>query len=174
VFSVRSCRSTGAGTFAATTSTLVSGDQRGQFSSTRQFPSHGRRLAGQFIGVRANADDNYVTHVHADHCMGPRRHFCGTFPDRASSLNRPRLWSTSNQARRRRLSSWPAIFGDMLPNRLPFLISRRLSTSSKDTSCASSRSRQGDLRPSTFLHIPDLDAVVSRDVGLHQIHAMLY
>ncbi len=32
---------------------------------------------------------------------------------------------------------------------------------------------QGDIQPSTVLHIPDLDAVVAGDVVYNQIHAML-
>ena len=32
---------------------------------------------------------------------------------------------------------------------------------------------QGDIQPSTVVHIPDLDAVVAGDVVYNQIHAML-
>jgi glyoxylase-like metal-dependent hydrolase (beta-lactamase superfamily II) len=114
----------------------------------------------------------YITHGHADHWYGAGD-LVATFPDARVVATAP-VVEYINQAAETEAQQWAAMFGDRVakPGDVPETLGG-LTIELEGHELQIVEVGQGDIRPSTVLHIPDLDAVVAGDVVYNQIHAML-
>jgi glyoxylase-like metal-dependent hydrolase (beta-lactamase superfamily II) len=162
----------GGGTFAATTSTLVSGKSDGVLIDAQHIRTDVAALA-EFIGrTGKKLTTIYITHGHADHWYGAGD-LLATFPDARVVATAP-VVEYINQAAETEAQQWAAMFGDRVakPGDVPETLDG-LTIELEGHELQIVEVGQGDIRPSTVLHIPDLDAVVAGDVVYNQIHAML-
>ena len=161
----------GGGTFAATTSTLVCGS-----SEAVLIDQHIRTdvaALAEFIGrTGKRLTTIYITHGHADHWYGAGD-LLATFPDARVVATAP-VVEYINQAKEIEAQQWSAMFGERVakPTAVPETLDG-LSIELEGHELRIVEIGQGDIRPSTVVHIPDLDAVVAGDVVYNQIHAML-
>ncbi|HUE32927.1 MAG TPA: MBL fold metallo-hydrolase [Mycobacterium sp.] len=162
----------GGGTFAATTSTLVSGKSDAVLIDAQHIRTDVAALA-DFIGrTGKKLTTIYITHGHADHWYGAGD-LVATFPDARVVATAP-VVEYINQAAETESQQWAAMFGDRVakPGDVPETLDG-LTIELEGHELQIVEVGQGDIRPSTVLHIPDLDAVVAGDVVYNQIHAML-
>ena len=162
----------GGGTFAATTSTLVSGKSDAVLIDAQHIRTDVADLA-EFVGrTGKKLTTIYITHGHADHWYGAGD-LLATFPDARVVATAP-VVEYINQAAEVEKQQWAAMFGDRVakPGAVPETLDG-LSIELEGHELQIVEVGQGDIRPSTVLHIPDLDAVVAGDVVYNQIHAML-
>jgi glyoxylase-like metal-dependent hydrolase (beta-lactamase superfamily II) len=162
----------GGGTFAATTSTLVSGKSDAVLIDAQHIRTDVAAL-GEFIRrTGKKLTTIYITHGHADHWYGAGD-LLATFPDARLVATAP-VVEYINQAAEVEAQQWAAMFGDRVakPGDVPETL-HGLSIELEGHELQIVEVGQGDIRPSTVLHIPDLDAVVAGDVVYNQIHAML-
>jgi glyoxylase-like metal-dependent hydrolase (beta-lactamase superfamily II) len=162
----------GGGTFAATTSTLVSGKSDTVLIDAQHIRTDVAALA-DFIGrTGKKLTTIYITHGHADHWYGAGD-LLATFPDARVVATAP-VVEYINQAAETEAQQWAAMFGDRVakPGDVPETLDG-LTIELEGHELQIVEVGQGDIRPSTVLHIPDLDAVVAGDVVYNQIHAML-
>jgi glyoxylase-like metal-dependent hydrolase (beta-lactamase superfamily II) len=162
----------GAGTFSATTSTLVSGKSDAVLIDAQHIRTDVAALA-EFIGrTGKNLTTIYITHGHADHWYGAGD-LLATFPDARVVATAP-VVEYINQAAEIEAQQWAAMFGDRVakPGKVPETLDG-LTIDLEGHELRIVEVGQGDIQPSTVLHVPDLDAVVAGDVVYNQIHAML-
>ena len=162
----------GSGTFAATTSTLVSGKSDAVLIDAQHIRTDVAALA-KFIGSTGKKLTTiYITHGHADHWYGAGD-LLATFPDARVVATAP-VVEYINQAAETEKQQWAAMFGDRVatPGDVPETLDG-LTIELEGHQLQIVEVGQGDIRPSTVLHIPDLNAVVAGDVVYNQIHAML-
>jgi glyoxylase-like metal-dependent hydrolase (beta-lactamase superfamily II) len=162
----------GGGTFAATTSTLVSGRSEVVLIDAQHIRTDVAALT-EFIGRRGKRLTTiYVTHGHADHWYGAGD-LLAAFPDARVVATAP-VVEYINQASETEGAQWAAMFGERVakPTAVPEVLDG-LSIELEGHQLQIVEVGQGDIRPSTVVHIPDLDAVVAGDVVYNQIHAML-
>jgi glyoxylase-like metal-dependent hydrolase (beta-lactamase superfamily II) len=162
----------GGGTFAATTSTLVCGSSAAVLIDAQHIRADVAALA-EFIGrTGKRLTTIYITHGHADHWYGAGD-LLATFPDARVVATAP-VVEYINQAAEIEGQQWAAMFGERVakPTAVPEALDG-LTIELEGHELRIVEVGQGDIRPSTVVHIPDLDAVVAGDVVYNQIHAML-
>jgi glyoxylase-like metal-dependent hydrolase (beta-lactamase superfamily II) len=113
-----------------------------------------------------------VTHAHADHYLGIGA-LLERFPG-ARPLATPGVVEAIEATLDVQAGQWSAMFGEaaVKPTALP----EPMAEDVIDLEGAELRVievGQGDIRPSTVLHVPAIDTVVAGDVIYNQIHAML-
>jgi glyoxylase-like metal-dependent hydrolase (beta-lactamase superfamily II) len=161
----------GGGTFAATTSTLVSGKSDAVLIDAQHIRTDVAALS-DFIGrTGKKLTTIYITHGHADHWYGAGD-LVTDFPDARVVATAP-VVEYINQAAEVEAQQWAAMFGDRVaqPGDVPEALDG-LTIELEGHELQIVEVGQGDIQPSTVLHIPDLDAVVA-GVVYNQIHAML-
>jgi len=162
----------GGGTFAATTSTLVSGESDAVLIDAQHIRTDVADLAEFIARAGKKLTTIYVTHGHADHWYGAGD-LLATFPDARVVATGP-VVEYINQAKEVEAQQWAAMFGDRVAK--PTAVPETLDGSAIELEGHELQIvevGQGDIRPSTVVHIPDLDAVVAGDVVYNQTHAML-
>jgi glyoxylase-like metal-dependent hydrolase (beta-lactamase superfamily II) len=162
----------GPGTFAATTSTLITGASEAVVIDAQHIRADVAALA-DFIGrTGKELTTIYVTHGHADHWYGAGD-LLAAFPDARVVATAP-VVEYINQAAELETQQWAAMFGDRVatPTAVPEVLDG-LTIELEGHELRIIEVGQGDIHPSTVVHIPDLDAVVAGDVVYNQIHAML-
>ena len=162
----------GPGTFAATTSTLVSGPSEAVLIDAQHIRTDVAALA-EFIGrTGKKLTTIYVTHGHADHWYGAGD-LLETFADARVVATAP-VVEYINQSAEVEGQQWTAMFGERVakPTAVPETLDG-LTIELEGHELRIVEVGQGDIQPSTVVHIPDLDAGVAGDVVYNQIHAML-
>jgi glyoxylase-like metal-dependent hydrolase (beta-lactamase superfamily II) len=162
----------GPGTFSATTSTLVSGKSDAVLIDAQHIRTDVAALAEFIARTGKKLTTIYVTHGHADHWYGAGD-LLATFPDARVVATAP-VVEYINQAAETEAQQWAAMFGDRVakPTAVPETLDG-LTIELEGHELQIVEVGQGDIQPSTVLHVPDLDAVVAGDVVYNQIHAML-
>jgi glyoxylase-like metal-dependent hydrolase (beta-lactamase superfamily II) len=162
----------GGGTFAATTSTLVSGETDAVLIDAQHIRTDVADLAEFIARAGKKLTTIYVTHGHADHWYGAGD-LLATFPNARVVATAP-VVEYINQAKEVEAQQWAAMFGDRVakPTAVPETLDG-LTIELEGHELQIVEVGQGDIQPSTVVHIPDLDAVVAGDVVYNQTHAML-
>jgi len=162
----------GGGTFSATTSTLVSGNSDAVLIDAQHISTDVADLGDLVERTGRRLMTIYATHGHADHWYGAGE-LVARFPGARVVATAP-VVEYINQAAEIEAQQWAAMFGDRVakPNAVPETLDG-LTIELEGHELRIVEVGQGDIRPSTVVHIPDLDAVVAGDVVYNQIHAML-
>jgi glyoxylase-like metal-dependent hydrolase (beta-lactamase superfamily II) len=162
----------GKGTFSATTSTLVSGSSEAVLIDAQHIRTDVAALGDLIERTGRRLTTIYVTHGHADHWYGAGE-LLARFPE-ARVVATPPVLEYIHQAAEVEAQQWSAMFGDRVvkPTSVPEELSG-LTLELEGYQLRIVELGQGDIAPSTVVHIPALDAVVAGDVVYNQIHAML-
>jgi glyoxylase-like metal-dependent hydrolase (beta-lactamase superfamily II) len=162
----------GRGTFAATTSTLVCGSSEAVLVDAQHIRTDVATLADLIERTGRRLTTIYVTHGHADHWYGAGE-LVARFPQARVVATAPVL-EYINQEAEVQAQQWSAMFGDRVakPTAVPEPLDG-LSLELEGYELQIVEVGQGDIRPSTVVHIPAIGAVVAGDVVYNQIHAML-
>src|ERR1700736_4549366 len=162
----------GKGTFAATTSTLVCGSSEAVLIDAQHIRSDVAALGDLIERTGRRLTTIYVTHGHADHWYGAGE-LVARFPG-ARLVATPPVVEYIHQAADVEAQQWAAMFGDRVvkPTAVPETLNG-LTLELEGHELRVVEVGQGDIHPSTVVHIPAIDAVVAGDVVYNQIHAML-
>jgi glyoxylase-like metal-dependent hydrolase (beta-lactamase superfamily II) len=162
----------GKGTFAATTSTLVYGSSEALLIDAQHIRTDVAALGDLIERTGRRLTTIYVTHGHADHWYGAGE-LVARFPE-ARLVATPPVLEYIHQAADVEAQQWAAMFGDRVvkPTAIPEALNG-LTLEVDGHEVRIVEVGQGDIRPSTVVHIPTIDTVVAGDVVYNQIHAML-
>ena len=162
----------GKGTFAATTSTLVFGASEAVLIDAQHIRSDVTALGDLIERTGRRLTTIYVTHGHADHWYGAGE-LVARFPG-ARLVATPPVVEYIHQAADVEAQQWAAMFGDRVvkPTAVPEALNG-LTLELEGYELRVVEVGQGDIRPSTVVHIPAIEAVVAGDVVYNRIHAML-
>ena len=162
----------GKGTFAATTSTLVYGSSEALLIDAQHIRTDVAALGDLIERTGRRLTTIYVTHGHADHWYGAGE-LVARFPEARLVATAP-VVEYIHQAADVEAQQWAAMFGDRVakPTAVPEALNG-LTLELEDHELRIVEVGQGDIRPSTVVHIPAIDTVVAGDVVYNQIHAML-
>jgi glyoxylase-like metal-dependent hydrolase (beta-lactamase superfamily II) len=162
----------GGGTFAATTSTLITGSTDAVLIDAQHITADVAELAEFIARTGKKLTTIYVTHGHADHWYGAGD-LLAKFPDARVIATAPVIEYINNSVEIE-AQQWAAMFGDRVakPTAKPETLDG-LTFELEGHELHVVEVGQGDIQPSTVVHIPDLHAVIAGDVVYNQIHAML-
>ena len=162
----------GKNTFSPTTATLVAGSREAVLVDTHYLREDVDALADQIERSGRKLTSIFITHGHYDHYygLGVLRE---RFPD-ARAVAAPNVALRIEQTAETDAKLFGAFFAELSapPTVLPdALTSDRLTVDGSELPVIDLR--QGDVSPTTALHIPPLDAVIAGDVIYNDIHSML-
>lgn len=162
----------GRGTFSPTTSTLLAGRSESVLIDAQYIDSDITALGDLIEETGTKLTTIFVTHGHADHYLG-----IGTLLERFPDVRPVATPGVVDQIKGTldvQSRQWSAMFGDaaVKPTVLPEPMAGDV-IDLEGTELRVIEVGQGDIRPSTVVHIPAIDTVVSGDVVYNQIHAML-
>jgi glyoxylase-like metal-dependent hydrolase (beta-lactamase superfamily II) len=162
----------GGGTFAATTSTLIYGSSEAVLIDAQHIRTDVAALGDLIERKGRRLTTIYITHGHADHWYGAGE-LLSRFPGARVVATTPVL-EYINQAAEDEGQQWAAMFGDRVakPTAVPEALDG-LTLELEGYELQIVEVGQGDIAPSTVVHIPAIDTVVAGDVVYNQIHAML-
>ncbi|MBH0777923.1 MBL fold metallo-hydrolase [Nocardia bovistercoris] len=162
----------GPATFAPTTATLVTGEHEAVLIDT-QFIDTEVAALGEFIeNTGKRLTTIYITHAHADHYLGldalTRR-----FPD-ARAATTAAVAAAIEATLDDQIRQWRDWFGPDIT--APAVLPTALDGDVIDLEGHPLRVieiGQGDIAPSTVVHIPSIDTVIAGDIAYNRIHPML-
>lgn len=160
------------GTFSPTTSTLIVGSTEAVLIDAQHIRSDVAALGDLIEQTGRRLTTIYVTHGHADHWYGAGD-LLARFPG-ARVVATGGVVDYITESAELAAQQWSAMFGDRVVD--PTVIPDVLDGSAIELEGAELRIvevGQGDIAPSTVVHVPAIDAVVTGDVVYNQIHAML-
>jgi glyoxylase-like metal-dependent hydrolase (beta-lactamase superfamily II) len=159
-------------TFSPTTSSLITGDKTAVLVDAGYIKSEVAAL-GDFIAASGKQLTTiYVTHPHADHYFGIGE-LLERFP-RARAVALPEVVEAIHAAHERSTKIWESWFGAAVSS--PTVLPQPLDAEAIDLEGQQLRLiniGQGDVAPSTVVHVPALDAAIAGDVVYNQIHPFL-
>ena len=160
------------GTFSPTTSTLLVGRSESMLVDAQYIDSDIAALGDLIESTGTKLTTIYVTHAHADHYLGIGA-LLERFPG-AQPVATPGVVEAIKATLDVQAGQWSALFGDAAVK--PTVLPEPMAADVIELEGAELRVievGQGDIRPSTVLHVPAIDTVVAGDVIYNQIHAML-
>jgi glyoxylase-like metal-dependent hydrolase (beta-lactamase superfamily II) len=160
------------GTFSPTTSTLIFGSTDAVLIDAQHIRSDVAALGDLIEQTGRRLTTIYITHGHADHWYGAGE-LLARFPQ-ARAVATPGVVDDIKQSAERAARQWSALFGERAAD--PTAIPDALDSTQLELEGAELRIvevGQGDIAPSTVVHVPTIDTVVTGDVVYNQIHAML-
>jgi glyoxylase-like metal-dependent hydrolase (beta-lactamase superfamily II) len=160
------------GTFSPTTSTLVLGSRDAVLIDAQHIRRDVAALGDMIARAERRLTTIYVTHGHADHWYGAGE-LANRFPG-ARPVTTAGVVDYINESAEQAAGQWSAMFGDRVVE--PTAIPEVLHGSALDLEGVELRIvevGQGDIAPSTVIHVPAIDTVVAGDVVYNRIHAML-
>ena len=168
----RAIRGPGERTFSPVTSTLICGEHDAVLVDSGFMKEDVDALGDMIAGTGRRLVTIFVTHGHSDHYFGSGR-LAERFPGvRVTAATGVVNYVKSHLASDTKLMA--AMFGDTFAD--PFLLPEPMEGATLDLEGHELRVivvPQGDIAPSTVLHVPDLDAVMVGDVAYSGIHQML-
>jgi glyoxylase-like metal-dependent hydrolase (beta-lactamase superfamily II) len=159
-------------TFSPTTSTLVAGESESVLVDAQFIEAEVSALGDVIEQTGKKLTAIYVTHAHADHYFGLGQ-LTSRFPD-ARPVTTASVLASINATLDDQVKQWTAMFGEA--NAQPTVVPASLQGDVIDLEGHELRVievGQGDIAPSTVVHIPALDAVIAGDVAYNRIHPML-
>ena len=153
-------------------SALVTGETEAVLTDTGHIKSDGSALGAMIEQTGKRLTTIYITHGHLDHYLGTgqlMQRFPGARPVAIPSVVADIQSSVAEQEKQ-----WQARFGDDVDKTA--VIPESLDGNVIDLEGQELRVvevPQGDVSPSTVLHIPSIDTVIGGDVVYNRIHMML-
>jgi glyoxylase-like metal-dependent hydrolase (beta-lactamase superfamily II) len=160
------------GTFSPTTSTLILGQHEAVLIDAQYMASDVAALGDMIENSGRELTTIYITHGHADHHFGLGL-LLDRFP-RARPLATPGVidYITANSENETGL--WNIMFSDRFVR--PTVVPEPLDRDTIELENAELRIievGQGDIRPSTLVHVPAIGTVIPGDVVYNRIHVMM-
>jgi glyoxylase-like metal-dependent hydrolase (beta-lactamase superfamily II) len=159
-------------TFSPTTATLVVGQTDMVLIDTQFIDTEITALGDMIERLGKRLSAIYVTHAHADHYLGAGM-LQQRFPD-ARVLATAAVTDAINQTLDEQIALWRNWFGDAAvePTVLPSALDADV-IDLEGHELQVIEVGQGDIAPSTIVHIPAIDTVIAGDVAYNRIHPML-
>jgi glyoxylase-like metal-dependent hydrolase (beta-lactamase superfamily II) len=160
------------GQFSPTTATLLTGATEAVLVDTQYMPADVEELARRIDASGRVLAAIYITHAHADHYFGIDW-LAARFPG-ARVLALPSVVAAIESGHEAARAQWLEFFGGeaLDPSMLPTSMNGTTLTLDGHEVHAIEVG-QGDVAPSTVLHIPSIDAVVAGDVVYNGVHPFL-
>ena len=162
----------GRGTFSPTTSTLLVGRAEAVLIDAQYMRSDVVALGDLIEETGRRLTSIYITHGHADHYFGIGE-LVERFPG-AQPLATAGVLGYIEETLELQRGQWEAMFGAAAVH--PSVLPEALASDAIDLEGTELRVieiGQGDILPSTVVHLPAIDTVVSGDVVYNGIHPML-
>lgn len=159
-------------TFSATTSTLVTGERDAILIDAQHIRADVAALGDLIEESGKRLTTIYITHGHADHWFGIGE-LVARFPT-ARPVARPGVVDVIESTIDLAKQQWAMMFGDAVVD--PSVVPERLDGDRLELEDHELRIvdlPQGDINPSTLVHVPELGLVVPGDVVYNTIHVML-
>lgn len=159
-------------TWSPTTSTLVAGETKAVLTDTGHIKSEVSELCDMIEQTGKQLTTIYITHGHLDHFLGIGQ-LLKRFPD-ARPVATAAVVADINATVADQEKQWQARFGDdvdksaVIPQPLDGDVIELGGHELRVIEVA-----QGDIAPSTIVHIPSIDTVIGGDVVYNRIHMML-
>jgi glyoxylase-like metal-dependent hydrolase (beta-lactamase superfamily II) len=160
------------GGFSPTTSTLLVGREEAVLIDAQHLKPDVQELGDLVEETGRQLTTIYITHGHADHWYGIDE-LVHRFP-RARPVALPGVVAWIEENEELMAAQWSAMFGDRvaLPTTRPSVLEGS-TLALEDHEVNVLELGQGDIAPSTAVHVPALGLVVPGDVVYNRIHAML-
>ena len=163
----------GEATWPATSNSLISGERDAVLIDTPLAPQDAARVVGWVRATGKNLTTVYITHGHGDHFFGLTT-ILDAFPRARAVTAAAIVPEARGQLSPDVMQFWTAIFPGQIPEHP--VVPDALDGDAIDLEGNQLRIitvAQADSAPSTFVHIPSLDAVVAGDVAYNGIHQFL-
>ena len=158
-------------TFSPTTSTLVTGEHDAILIDAQHISTDVAALGDMIEASGKRLTTIYITHGHGDHWFGLGE-LLARFPD-ARPVARPGVVEFIEATREMQTGQWEMMFGGRVAK--PTVMPQPLDGDVLELEgheLAIVDLPQGDINPSTLVHVPQLDLVVPGDVVYNTIHVM--
>ena len=168
----RAIRGPGDRTFSPVTSTLISGEREAVLVDSGYYREDVDALGDMIAASGKTLTTIFITHGHSDHYYGSAR-LAARFPG-VRVVAAPGVVDYIHAHLEPDLKWTTALFGDgfvapvLLPSPLPGNVIELEGHALKVIEVG-----QGDIAPSTALHVPELDAAIVGDIAYNGIHQML-
>jgi glyoxylase-like metal-dependent hydrolase (beta-lactamase superfamily II) len=159
-------------TFSPTTSTLVTGERDAVLIDAQYARSEVTALGDLVERTGKRLTTIYITHGHADHYLGIGQLL--TRFSTARAVAAPSVVASIEATLQSQLRQWQAMFGGEAADEvvLPDALDRDM-IELEGNELRVIEVGQGDIAPSTVVHIPRIATVVAGDVVYNRIHPML-
>lgn len=160
------------GQFSPTTATLIIGTTEAVLVDTQYMPEDLEELARRIDASGRTLTAIYITHAHADHYFGIDW-LADRFPQ-APAIALPSVVEAIEAGHQTSVAQWREFFAGkaLEPSTFPRPMSTtKLTFDGRELNAI--EVGQGDVAPSTILHIPSIDAVIAGDVVYNGVHPFL-
>lgn len=161
----------GHNTFSPTTATLVAGSRDAVLVDTLFVDADITALGDMIEASGRRLTAVYITHGHADHYFGLGQ-LLERFPS-ARAVAAREIAEYIEASVEAEVTAFQRLFDELVtPTVLPAALDGDV-LELEDQELRVIHVGQGDIKPSTSLHVPSIDAVIAGDVAYNQIHQMM-